>query len=169
VSSHAAIATLSLTLGLLACSNPQPQPSSAPQPAAVAVPAAAAAPVAEAGEPDPATLARIEDLELELAQLKLTIEQMQAAGVGTVQAEDVAYQPNATTMAARTAQDALDELWTLNERLRTAATDMGEPGDGLFDLENGPLGPRDRDKQHQHHEPQHHEPQHHEGPPIHGG
>jgi hypothetical protein len=67
---------------------------------------------------------------------------MQLAGIGSMDATHVSYQPNRTTMAARDVQAALDELWTGLHGQQEAAVDMGAPGAGLFDLENGPLGPR---------------------------
>ncbi|MFH1468410.1 MAG: hypothetical protein ABIO70_28735 [Pseudomonadota bacterium] len=105
----------------------------------VAVAASAPAP---AIAPSPELEARVEDLELEVAQLKLVIEQMQLAGVGTVEATNVRYQPNRTTMTARDVQAAVDELWSDVHHQQVRAEDMGAPGEGLFDLENGPLGPR---------------------------
>lgn len=138
--------SLILSLGAAACtgsSHPAPSPIS-PQarPEDAPVPAPAAAAAVEQLEPNPAMERKLEDLEFQVAQLTLTIEEMRNTGVGTVQAEHVAYQPNHTTLAARTVQDALDELWRLVDRQVDANTDMGEPGPGLFDLDNGPLGPR---------------------------
>ena len=45
-------------------------------------------------------------------------------------------------MDARSAQDAVDELWDHVNRLEGGLERPGPAGEGLFDLENGPLGPR---------------------------
>ncbi len=84
----------------------------------------------------------MEDLELEVTQLKLVIEEMKLAGIGSMDAQNVGYQPNQTTLRARDVQAALDELWGELHRVQEGAVDMGAPGAGLFDLEQGPLGPR---------------------------
>ena len=136
------VLSIVIAIGALACAGPShSQPvSTDPQPQQAAAPSPA--PTTQPAEPDPATVRRIEDLELQVSQLTLTIEQLRSAGVGTVQAQDVAYQPNQTRLASRNVQDALDELWSIVGRQIDAGTDMGQPGPGLFDLENGPLGPR---------------------------
>jgi hypothetical protein len=141
-----ATTVIALSLSLAACqggTDPLPPlvapPSAAPEPAPTSVvsaqPALASADTMELKE-------RIEDLELELAQIKLAMEQMNAAGIGSMDAEHVSYQPNATTMSARTVQAAIDEIWVDLHREELAEEDMGEAGAGLFDPDNGPLGPK---------------------------
>lgn len=140
--------TIALVL-LAACQPPTPAlivPPPAVDQAAGAAPNSDNAASATA-PPDPALLRQVEDLELELSQLKLVIEEMKLAGVGSMDAQNVGYQPNQTTLDARDVQRALDELWTTVHQLQEGQVDMGEPGAGLFDLENGPLGPRTRPDQ----------------------
>ncbi len=143
---------IAFALLLPACQgSPQPLPAFATTVAPTEAPRAAAAPtVVAAPEPDRQLQDRMEDLELELAQLKLVIEEMKVAGVGSMNAENVQYQPNRTTMSARDVASALDELWNELHRLQEGATDMGPPGELLFSLDEGPLGPR--------HDPREHEP-----------
>jgi TolA-binding protein len=135
--------TLAALLALSGCQSAPPPP--APIQPAAAEPVAAA-PAAAVAEPivatDPELEARMEDLELELTQLKLVIDQMQQAGIGSMDAEHVSYQPNRTTLRARTVQDAVDELWADLHREELGQDNPGAAGEGLFDLENGPLGPQ---------------------------
>ncbi len=135
---------LFLLTALGACQSPAQVPTT-PPPQPVAEPAAASAPAATApatAQPDPALVAQVKDLEFEIRQLELVIEEMKQVGVGSMNAENVRYQPNQTTLAARDVQAALDELWRAVRGLQEGRVDMGAPGEGLFDLENGPLGPR---------------------------
>ncbi len=135
-----------LFLLLPACDQgvePVPSPASLSGAAAEAPVPPPAADIAGEDEEDLDALRdRLEDLELQMVEMSLAIEQMRASGIGVVRAEDVSYQPNRTTLQARTAQEALDEIWASVHSLEGGQIDMGPPGEGLFDLENGPLGPR---------------------------
>lgn len=122
---------------LLACAQ-EPQ-ALAPVPVAEPSPAPAAE-VEDKWEREDAFLRQIQDLDIRLARLEILVEEMNNVGIG--EAERVSWQPNKTTLAARNVQDALDELAQKLQDLERAKEDMGQAGAGLFDLENGPLGPR---------------------------
>ena len=72
---------------------------------------------------------RMSRVELETTTLKIN---------GLMPAENVSYDPRATTLSARDLQTALDELTArLEDAEEQLAEDMGEAGPGLFEVQGG--------------------------------
>jgi len=129
-----------LLLSLLACGE-APEPEALPAAAPVA-PAA----VVEA-EPDPEVVARmdaieerLDEVEISLGQLQLVVAEFEKT-MGA--AEDVRYNPSATTLQSKDVQEAIDEL-AIAVRSMQGEVDMGQASGELFRI---PKDSKDEERQ----------------------
>lgn len=99
----------------------------------------------EVSQKDPDLLAlekRLNDIDERLARLELAAAQPPDAEKSD--AMQVSYNPSRTTLAARTVQDAVDELALQLKHLEGGPMPLGAPGEGLFQIQgkkNQPGGP----------------------------
>ena len=121
-----------LLLALTACgSSPPPEPTPAVVPVDVAPASEEPAVDEELLERMAALEERVESVELELSKVQLLVAEMEE---GANQAEDVRYNPSATTLGARDVQGALDRLAQEVASLQGSQQRMGQPSGELFRL-----------------------------------